>query len=117
MNINSRKAYTAAGIVLVLIGAIFFIFALNHPEMSFGWPNAVTYTVYILYAVYTVIIFMMPKLKRAGLSACIKLAALFAAIVLIVMSICARNTSDSGNWYLAAAALKIPITISGFICF
>lgn len=42
------------GIIMVIGGVIFFVFALNHPEMSFPWSSAVTYFLYLVYIGVTI---------------------------------------------------------------
>ena len=49
----------------MFISAIaFMIFALNHPEMSFPWPNALTWTGYGVYVTITVALLMAPVKKK-----------------------------------------------------
>ena len=46
---------------VMLVSAIGFIaFALNHPESSFPWSNTVTYTIYGLYALVMIVLFIAP---------------------------------------------------------
>lgn len=42
------------GIIMAIVGVIFFVFALNHPEKSFPWGNAVTYFLYLVYIGVTI---------------------------------------------------------------
>lgn len=50
---------------IMLIGAIvFFAFAVTHPSSSFPWSNAVTYTIYIVYSLIMLILFIAPFKKR-----------------------------------------------------
>lgn len=44
------------GLVMVVIAIAFVVFALNHPEMSFPWSNTITWGLYGVYAVITVIL-------------------------------------------------------------
>ena len=44
------------GLVMVVIAIAFVVFALNHPEMSFPWSNTITWGMYGVYAVITVIL-------------------------------------------------------------
>lgn len=41
------------GLLLLAAAAGFFLYALSHPEGSFPWPNAVTYSLYALYLAVT----------------------------------------------------------------
>lgn len=42
------------GITMAIGGVIFIIFALNHPEKSFPWSNAVTNFLYLVYIGVTI---------------------------------------------------------------
>ena len=44
------------GLVMVVIAIAFVVFALNHPEMSFPWSNTITWGLYGVYVVITVIL-------------------------------------------------------------
>ena len=99
---TSKKVYYVLGSVLCLLAAAFFVFALTHPELSFPWPNWVSYTMYVLYGIYTVLIFCMPKFKGASLAACGIVAVQFIALSFLALSIGMRNTPGDSNWYLTA---------------
>ena len=46
---------------IMLVVAIGFIaFALNHPESNFHWSNAVTYIIYVIYALVMIVLFIEP---------------------------------------------------------
>ena len=46
---------------VMLVGAIGFIaVALHHPESGFPWSNTVTYTIYGLYALVMIVLFIAP---------------------------------------------------------
>lgn len=78
----------------------FIIIALTHPELSFPWSNRVSFTIYVLYAVYTILVFIMPRFKGASLAACGILAVQFIALSFIVLSIGWRFKTGETNWYL-----------------
>lgn len=42
----------------------FVWYALRHPEACFPWGNGATYTIYILYAVVTVLLWIAPFSNR-----------------------------------------------------
>ncbi|MGN0485465.1 MAG: hypothetical protein ACI4HI_18145 [Lachnospiraceae bacterium] len=63
---SKTKIFNLAGFVLLVAAAIFFVFALNHPEMSFPWPNMVTYMLYVLYFVVTVSMFVAAKICKGN---------------------------------------------------
>ena len=52
------------GVFMVAIAIAFLVFALNHPEMSFPWSNTVTWALYGVYALVTVIFFIAPAKKK-----------------------------------------------------
>ena len=51
------------GLVMAVIAIAFVVFALNHPEMSFPWSNTITWGLYGVYAVVTVILLIAPIKK------------------------------------------------------
>ena len=60
MKVNTK----IIGLVMVFISIVFVVFALNHPEMSFPWSNKITFTLYGLYALVTVVLFIVPRKKK-----------------------------------------------------
>jgi hypothetical protein len=52
------------GLLMMLVAIVFVIFALNHPEMSFPWSNNITYTLYGMYALVTLILLIIPRKKK-----------------------------------------------------
>ena len=52
------------GLIMLIIAVAFIIFALNHPEMSFPWNNAITWFLYGLYFLATVVLLIAPKMKK-----------------------------------------------------
>ena len=52
------------GLVMLIIAVAFIAFALNHPEMSFPWNNTITWLLYGLYVLVTVVLLIAPKLKK-----------------------------------------------------
>lgn len=59
-----RDVFRIMGLVMILGAIIFLVFALNHPEMSFPWSNTVTWSIYGIYAVVTVILLIVSVKKR-----------------------------------------------------
>ena len=45
--------------IMLVIAIVFIIFALNHPESAFPWSNTVTYTIYGLYVIVMIILFIV----------------------------------------------------------
>lgn len=52
------------GWVMAVIAIAFVVFALNHPEMSFPWSNTITWGLYSVYAVVTIILLITPAKKK-----------------------------------------------------
>ena len=52
------------GLLMLIIAVIFIMFALNHPEMSFPWNNTITWLLYGLYFLVTVVLLIAPKMKK-----------------------------------------------------
>ena len=52
------------GLVMLIIAVAFIAFALNHPEMSFPWNNTITWLLYGLYVLVTVVLLIAPKMKK-----------------------------------------------------
>lgn len=57
---GSRKI----GLIMVAAAIVFVLFALNHPEMSFPWSNTITWLLYGLYVLVTVVLLLAPKRKK-----------------------------------------------------
>ncbi len=60
----NKKISRIIGLVMVIIAIVFVVFALNHPEMSFPWSNTVTWVLYGLYALVTVVLLIAPTKKK-----------------------------------------------------
>ena len=52
------------GMIMLIIAIVFIMFALNHPEMSFPWNNTITWLLYGLYVLVTVVLLIAPKMKK-----------------------------------------------------
>ena len=52
------------GLVMLIIADAFIMFAVNHPEMSFPWNNTITWLLYGLYVLVTVVLLIAPKMKK-----------------------------------------------------
>lgn len=59
------KKYSRIIAAIMLVIAIVFIFiALNNPQASFPWSNAITYILYGIYVVIMVVLFIAPFKKK-----------------------------------------------------
>ena len=52
------------GLIMLIIAIIFIMFALNHPEKSFPWNNTITWILYGVYILVTVMLLIAPKTKK-----------------------------------------------------
>ena len=52
------------GLVMLIIAVAFIMFAVNHPEMSVPWNNTITWLLYGLYVLVTVVLLIAPKMKK-----------------------------------------------------
>lgn len=53
--------FLTIGITMVVIMIIFAAYALQHPEMSFIGGRKIVYTVYIIYLIATIAMFVLSK--------------------------------------------------------
>ena len=51
---RKNRKYLKIGLSMILIGIIFIIYALKHPEASFPWSNNITYIIYMTYLVLVI---------------------------------------------------------------
>ena len=59
-----KSASRIIGLVMLIIAVAFIMFAVNHPEMSFPWNNTITWLLYGLYILVTVMLLIAPKTKK-----------------------------------------------------
>lgn len=59
----TKKISRIIGSIMSVIAIAFVVFALNHPEMSFPWSNTITWVLYGLYAIVTVVLLVAPTKK------------------------------------------------------
>ena len=52
------------GLTMLIIAIVFIMFALNHPEKSFTWSNIITWLLYGVYFLVTVVLLIAPKIKK-----------------------------------------------------
>jgi hypothetical protein len=55
---------------MLIIAIAFIVFALNHPEMSFPWNNTITWLLYGLYILVTVMLLIAPKPNSEPFTLC-----------------------------------------------
>jgi uncharacterized membrane protein len=59
-----KSASRIVGLVMLIIAVAFIMFSVNHPEMSFPWNNTITWLLYGLYVLVTVVLLIAPKMKK-----------------------------------------------------
>ena len=59
-----KSASRIVGLVMLIIAVAFIMFAVIHPEMSFPWNNTITWLLYGLYFLVTVVLLIAPKMKK-----------------------------------------------------
>ena len=52
------------GVIMLIVAIVFIVFALNHPEMSFPWNDTITWLLYGIYFLVTVVLLIAPKMKK-----------------------------------------------------
>lgn len=56
----SKKLSRGIASWMLILAAVFFGYALQHPEGAFPWSNTVTLTIYLVYFVVMVVLFIAP---------------------------------------------------------
>ena len=51
------------GVIMLIVAIVFIVLALNHPEKSFPWNNTITWLLYGIYFLVTVVLLIAPKMK------------------------------------------------------
>ena len=59
-----RSISKIIGLTMLIIAIVFIMFALNHPEMSFPLNNTITWLMYGVYFLVTVVLLIAPKMKK-----------------------------------------------------
>ncbi len=52
------------GVIMLIVAIVFIMFALNHPEKSFHWSNTITWLLYGVYFLVTIVLLIAPKMKK-----------------------------------------------------
>ena len=64
-----RSISKIIGLTMLIIAIVFIMFALNHPEKSFPWSNTITWLLYGVYFLVTVVLLIAPKIKKCKIPA------------------------------------------------
>lgn len=59
-----RSISRIIGLTMLIIAIVFIMFVLNHPEKSFPWSNTITWLLYGVYFLVTVVLLIAPKMKK-----------------------------------------------------
>lgn len=101
-----KKAFLYPAILLTVLGAVFLIFALSHPELSFPWSNKITYILYSLYLTIIIFLFIMSfvgnKLSALNL---ITLILEMCSVFFLFNSMFLTLIVHESNWYLPVSLL------------
>lgn len=60
----NKKISRIVATIMLVIGAIFIVFAMNNPQASFPWKSSITYILYGIYLMTIVILYIAPSKKK-----------------------------------------------------
>ena len=60
----SKKYSRIIAAIMLIVAIIFFIITLNNPQASFPWSNTITYTLYGIYVVTMIVLFIAPFKRK-----------------------------------------------------
>ena len=72
-----RSISRIIGLIMLIIAIVFIMFALNHPEKSFPWNNTITWLLYGVYFLVTVVLLIAPKMKKCEILVCLFLGDIY----------------------------------------
>ncbi|MCI9529777.1 MAG: hypothetical protein HFF16_08785 [Angelakisella sp.] len=58
-----RKMFRSIAWVMLIAAVIFLVYAVTHPTASFPWSNAITYTLYAVYILVMLVLFVASRKK------------------------------------------------------
>lgn len=61
---KKQTVFRIIGVVMLLFAIGFFWYAIHNPTASFPWSNTITYTIYIVYFLILILMFLLSKKKR-----------------------------------------------------
>lgn len=56
--------FLVIAVIMVFIGIFFLGFSITHSELSFGWSNTITYSIYGIYTVTIFVLLFIWAMKR-----------------------------------------------------
>ena len=60
----SKKYLRIIAAIMLIVAIIFFIITLNNPQASLPWSNTITYTLYGIYVVTMIVLFIAPFKRK-----------------------------------------------------
>ena len=60
----TKKSSRIVAVIMLISAIIFFVFALNNPQVSFPWSNTITYIFYGIYGVIMIVLFIVPFKRK-----------------------------------------------------
>lgn len=60
----SKRISRIIACIMLVIGVVFFIVALNNPQFSWPWGNTITNCIYTLYLIVIAMLFVAPFKKK-----------------------------------------------------
>lgn len=64
VKVISKKESRITALIMLICAIVFIVFAVTHPESSFPWNNAVTYSIYAVYTLTMLILFIAPFKRK-----------------------------------------------------
>lgn len=59
----NKKMFRSIAWVMLIAAVIFLVYAVTHPTASFPWSNAITYTLYAVYILVMLVLFVASRKK------------------------------------------------------
>ena len=59
----TKKCSRTIAFIMLIIAVIFIFVALNNPQASFPWNNTISYTLYGIYTIIMIVLFIAPFKK------------------------------------------------------
>lgn len=59
-----QNVFILIGCLMLVFAIGFVVYALNHPEGFFPWDNQITYTIYLIYLIATIAMFILAKVMK-----------------------------------------------------
>ena len=60
----SKKMSRVIACLMLVVGTIFVVVALNNPQLSWPWSNTISFTIYFTYIILMIVLFVAPFKKK-----------------------------------------------------